>query len=499
MPLFVKGLLFPVKYTRMVNKNKTENVKIKRIIYFLIVILLQPLFLFSQSDNDIHFEYMGKIKPRHAKEIQASKISVGAETMDRDYLIYANFKDYLGPLGAKKARIQSGWAKTEKEKGVYNWAWMDEIIFDMVEQGVEPWVNLSYGNSIYPGGGGERLTQKELPSSEEALKGWERYITAIVSRYKNYVNEWEIWNEPNYGIDPAQFGRFVVLTTKAIKSVQPDAIVAGIALGSGVDYKFADEVLAEIEKQNGIHLIDQIAHHRHITAPEANEPEIELERVIDKYSQHITARQGEAGCPSKYSTAFAMNNQDWSEMQQSKHILRRLMLDLGRDKETCIFLIMDSRYVRDGKPVWNYKGLLAANEETMKVDYKKPAYYAMQHVTSIFDFTLEPLSVYPYEAKNDKDLYVFGHENIHSGKQAVAVWFGNNKPTVTTDKQTNDLKLYNGNFKDPVLVDLRTGEVFQIPEKNWNKNGTIYSFNKIPVYDSPVLIIDKSLILMEEE
>ena len=36
------------------------------------------------------FEYLGKIRPRHARDIKSSNWSVGAETMDRDYTIYAN-------------------------------------------------------------------------------------------------------------------------------------------------------------------------------------------------------------------------------------------------------------------------------------------------------------------------------------------------------------------------------------------------------------------------
>jgi hypothetical protein len=48
----------------------------------------------------------------------------------------------------KLARIQSGWAKTEQEKGKYDWAWLDEIIPDMVAQGVEPWVCICDVNTI---------------------------------------------------------------------------------------------------------------------------------------------------------------------------------------------------------------------------------------------------------------------------------------------------------------------------------------------------------------
>jgi hypothetical protein len=40
----------------------------------------------------------------------------------------------VGPLGVKKARIQGGWAKTEKQPGVYNFGWLDNIVFDMAEK-----------------------------------------------------------------------------------------------------------------------------------------------------------------------------------------------------------------------------------------------------------------------------------------------------------------------------------------------------------------------------
>ena len=55
---------------------------------------------------------VGTVRARHARDITGSNWSVGAETMDRDYTVYRYYRDYLGPIGAKKARIQAGWAKT---------------------------------------------------------------------------------------------------------------------------------------------------------------------------------------------------------------------------------------------------------------------------------------------------------------------------------------------------------------------------------------------------
>ena len=437
---------------------------------------------------------LGKLTPRSANMISSSLISVGTEMMDRDYTIYKNWKNYLGPLGVKKARVQSGWAKCEKTAGRYDWSWLDEIIFDMVAQGVEPWIDLCYGNPIYPGGGGTTLKDKALPSSEEALIAWEKYVKAIVTRYKKHVDEWEVWNEPNYGIKPDEFGRFALRTAQAIKSVQPAATVIGLALGSGVNFQYADAVLAEIKKHDGLQYVDQIIHHRHITVPENDEPEQELERVVDKYSGRIVVRQGEAGCPSKASDMFAMKNQDWNEIQQAKHILRRLMYDLARSKETSIFTIIDARYDFDGKPVWNYKGLIAATE-TLEVSNLKPAYYALQNATSIFDSTLKPISHYAYEtADSNSNLFVFAHESIYSRKQAVVFWHGNQKPTLALDKQNTDFTFWGGNFTLPVLVDLLSGDVHEISVDQWTRTGNTYRFRNIPTYDAPMLIIDKSLI-----
>jgi len=71
------------------------------------------------------------------------------ETLDRDYAKFSVYKDYVGELGVKHARIQSGWAKCEKQKGVYEFDWLDECVYGLNQQTVKPWMCLCYGNPIY--------------------------------------------------------------------------------------------------------------------------------------------------------------------------------------------------------------------------------------------------------------------------------------------------------------------------------------------------------------
>ncbi|MHC4541638.1 MAG: GH39 family glycosyl hydrolase, partial [Planctomycetota bacterium] len=418
---------------------------------------------------------IGKIKPRSAKEIHASNFSIGAETMDRDYTIYENWKKYLGPLGFKKARIQAGWAKTEKQKDLYDWKWLDEIINDMVEQGVEPWVCLCYGNSLYSQGGGVRLGAS-IPADEEALNAWERFVRAIVSRYKSSVDEWEVWNEPNHGkgATPQMYARFLIRTAEAVHSVQKDAKIVGMAL-AGVDVKYASQVLRVVAAEGKLDLIDEVTYHPYSRNPDTSYAAVEKFRnAVKEYSRNIGIRQGENGAPSEFRKTKALRNYEWTELSQAKWALRRLLGDLGRDIPSSYFAIMDMKYPDE----MNRKGLLKANEDKT-VARAKLAYYALQSLASVFDNRLRRIAGYTYEADCTESLSLFGYENTDSGRQVIAVWLDAEIPSDSDEKTRVDFVFEQGDFGEPVYVDLREGRVYEIPEKNWSRQAKNWSFRDV--------------------
>ena len=277
------------------------------------------------------FTFLGTISPRHARDIASSNWSVGAETMDRDFTVYAHWREHLGPLGAKKARIQSGWAKTEAEPGVYSWDWVDEIVLDMAAQGVEPWVCLCYGNPIYPGGGGTGLGGG-LVASEEALDAWDRYVAAFVARYAKYVDEWEVWNEPRTGRGEGavQYAKFVVRTAETVRKLQPNAQIL-FAAGGAFDTAFAKEVLEYLREQDKLALVDAIIYHPYRYNPdESYAAALELRALAKSFAPHLDIRQGENGAPSRPGSFGAIAKNNWTEQSQAKWALRRLLGDLGR-------------------------------------------------------------------------------------------------------------------------------------------------------------------------
>lgn len=142
----------------------------KKFLFFIVWLILASIttsdlcgqFLDTSPDRvkaylDIPFKRIGTIRPVNVNEIKSSNWTLGCEVLDRDYTNYDSYKEYIPALGIKKIRLQGGWAKTEKQKGVYDFAWLDHIIDDAISRGLKIWLQTSYGNPIYEGGGGVDL------------------------------------------------------------------------------------------------------------------------------------------------------------------------------------------------------------------------------------------------------------------------------------------------------------------------------------------------------
>lgn len=457
------------------------------------------------------FKHLGKIKPRHAREIESSNWSVGAETMDRDYTIYQNWRNYLGPLGAKRARIQSGWAKTEKEKGQYEWGWLDEIVPDMVAQGVEPWICICYGNPIYPDGGGTGLAGG-LPSSPEALAAWDAYVAALVDRYKAHVTLWEVWNEPRTGRGKGAevYAEFAARTAEVVRNRQPQARFM-FAAGGSFDIPFVEGMLTWLRDHDKLSLCNEVVYHPYAYNPDDSYERVaELRRVVHSFSPQINIRQNENGVPSRAGSFGAVSQYDWTELRQAKWATRRLLGDLGRDIPSSYFSICDMAYlVRAGtrqdsdlrddtgavELLINSKGLLEILPDRT-IHHAKLSYHAVQHITAIFDNTVQ--RVVDFKAaltggSPSSKYALFGYRSTKGG-QLVTVWRSSERPGERSEFEMLALTIENGSFTDPVWVDLVSGDVFEIDDSLWSCEGDRCTFERLPVYDAVVVLADRAAI-----
>lgn len=444
---------------------------------------------------------IGQLKTRDAKEIKASTWSIGGETLDRDYTDYQSWKTYLGPLGAKRLRLQGGWSKCEKAKGVYDWKWLDVIIPDAASRGLSPWVELSYGNPIYEGGGEAKLAG-HIPTSPEALIAWDNWVRAIVTRYKNQVPEWEIWNEPdlNKSHTGTEIGQFYIRTARIVKSVQPNARLMALGIVSLGSSTFVRDFYEELKKENALDLVDIQTYHGYSPNPDESYPKIEaLRELVWSYNPRIVFMQGENGAPStaRPITIGAMRDYDWSELSQAKWDLRRMLGDHGRGIATNLFTISDIHYVAGDHMVGiNTKGLLKTNPDKT-IDRPKLAYKAAQHVFSLFDNQIELLPD-TKPTLDQETVNAFVYRGKANGGSLVTLWSHEARPAETyTPKPT--MLTVDGRFTRPVFVDLITGKVYEIPKSTgaafgWSKTGNRYTFTGIPVVDYPTLVADAGVL-----
>jgi hypothetical protein len=495
---------------------------LKRVVCFFTFILVGLNISFAQkidtsanrvmTDFNTGFKRIGTLKPKSTNEIKSSNWIIGCETLDRDLTDYEQYKTYLVPLGIKRLRMQAGWAKTEKVKGVYDWAWLDKIIDDAHSRGLEPWLEPGYGNTIYPGGGGVNLSAG-IPSSPEALKAWDKWVTALVNRYKTKVKDWEVWNEPNFGDNeintPEKVAELNIRTAEIIKKIQPNAKISGLAMGH-IDIKYADKFFKVIHQKGKMQLFDNMTYHDYYYNPDANYDRVaELRRILDKYSKTVKLRQGENGSPSfGGANRGAIGDYDWSELSQAKWNIRRMLGDLGHDMESSILGIIEMNYGRTSGPItrMNVKGIIES-DSLKRAIRPKMAYYAMQNVASVFDdnlirikhledthntnATLKKDEV-KFNSGTDRSIAIFGYEHKITKKQVFTIWNKEYIPLNTNIAKNLNITLFNSNFDQPVFVDMITGAIYEIPENQIEKKGNKTVFKQLPIYDSPILIADKS-------
>lgn len=416
-------------------------------------------------------------------------ITVGCEVLDRDYADYHSYKEYLSALGIRKIRLQAGWAKTEKTKGVYDFAWLDEIIDDAVARGLEPWLQTSYGNPVYQGGGTPFLAGG-WPESEEALNAWHRWVEAMALRYKGKVHEWEIWNEADltktFKKNPIPFVDFTLETARTIRRVDPEAKIATFAW-AGWRPELFSTCMSYIKDKGALELMDWITYHYYTYRPEDMYAKVDrMQDSLSRYSSRIVLRQGETGAPSKGHLGGALDHYDWTETSQAKWDLRRMLSDKGKAIPTTVFSISDMNYgVRDNIVKKNVKGLLETDGQN-KVIRPKEAFHAVRNLVSLWNVMGSPARcAATVGGEGDYSLYAF---ESSEGDRSYALWEDSSVPSNILAMWPVRLEIQDHAFHKPVCVDIRTGQVYSVRCTRGVNGGCIL---ELPAYDSPVLVVEK--------
>lgn len=446
----------------------------------------------------VDMERIGTLRPRSVAEIGDSNWTIGCETLDRDFADFEQYKIFLTPLGIKTIRLQGGWAKCEREKGRYDFAWLDRIIDYACSQGLNVLLETGYGNPIYNGGGGKDL-MGGFPTSDEALSAWDAWVEAMAERYKGRVRDWAMWNEPDIG-EPKKSVEDIVAfnlrTAKIIKRIIPDSRIAGLSLAKNDPDRLEKYLQAMGE---GVALFDWFIYHGYAPAPESSYENVEKQKaVLKKYSRTAKMRQGENGCPSEMAFKFTLKGISWSEYSQAKWNMRRMLGDLGHDVESSVFTICDFNHI--GKEM-NLKGLLRADRRHNVIAIKR-AYYAVQNVAGVFDGTLTRVPESNYkQGFGTKDASITSYEyRKNTGERLFVFWVHGKdmafeRPGDSFETRPAVFMSTGEPLKDPVWVDLLSGRVYAFPMDRVVVSGPDeIRYLDVLVYDSPCVLTERSAL-----
>lgn len=434
-------------------------------------------------------ELIGTLPAQIPREQRTSNWSIGCETLDREYAEFDNYKEYLGELGVTSARIQSGWARCEKEKGKYDFKWLDNVVDGIIEQKVQPWMCLGYGNPVY---GAEKSLGSKIFTDEPTMNAWLRYVETTVKRYKDRVHEWEVWNEPNLGANKENYDAYASLlskTVEVIKRIQPDATIIGFAL-SRMPVTYTQKVLDLLKERGQLGMIDYVSFHPYFENPDDATPGIEeLAEVVKAYSPDLKLFQGECGCPSTLEWGHALRYNEWSEYSQAKWIMRRMTIDWMLGIRSSIFTFVDLQY-----PNMQQSFGLLRTDLLKQVVYKRPSFHAVQHLINLFSGELHSAGRLDFESNTPRQLTVAGVKDSSETMVGAVIWQNDRLPSSSLEFEHIEMWIDGLALKDPVLVELITGRIYALPKYHGNIADGRIKFTGLPVWDSPMVVIERSAL-----
>jgi hypothetical protein len=451
----------------------------------------------------------GRVEPISSRDIESSRLGLGMEKLDRDAFDPAPLYDSVAALGVKWIRIQSGWAKTEKKRGLYSFGWLDEIVNQLISHKLRPWMCLCYGNGLYTPEAAEYVGAVGFPPlSDIATVGWIAYIKATVAHYKGRIFDYEIWNEPDgtcwrHGANAKEYGEFACRTAEAIRSIDPEA---RIFVGSVYthDLKYIDDFLS-----TGLYkYADALTIHEYTYDERYMLHRVSATRaLLDMYNPDIKIIQGESGSQSKSGGFGALNWIEVNERQQAKQLLRHTVADLLCGVEfssyfSCVDMVecvTGGRIGGDDLSNWGYFGLIRHKpdeaDSSRRYTYK-PSYYTMQVLAAALgqaETVQAPVLLTPQKsaAVDDEDLsdatLIIGAFHNAVGKLGVVYWNSTDMLKIRDYESTVSMQVVTSGT-NPCLIDLMDGTVYAFSEKQYKKEDNTCTFTHIPVKDHPLLI-----------
>lgn len=483
--------------------------------------IAKPVSVKSESSDsfcslpNVALEELGNLKTLKSSEIKESPISIGFECLDREMFDPEKCYDPLANTGVKWARCQTGWSRCEKEKGRYDFTWLDSVVDNLLTRGIQPWFNVGFGNKLYMKDVYSDAAVGFVPLyyGEETLNAWKNYIHALAKHYKGRVRYFEIWNESNISqfwqpkkANPDEYVKLIRITAEAIRTEIPDAKIGGCI--SGIVHPFSIQFL-----QSGILKdLNFFSIHPYCVQPELNYAKncSFLRRLLNENGgKNVALWQGESGYPSWFP------EKHWlppyvlqSERNQAVWMLRRYCIDITNGIQLSSFFqmadMMGKEYKMSSSTQKNpaRHGILNGITYTPKLSYK-----TMQHLSTLFSngtksenlyFSISLNQTLPRKERHSRlvDAAICCNTYVRNGFPIFEYHCAEDMQYGFKEMGNISVSLENGikykRIEKPVLIDMLSGKVYRIM-KSGKKNSPLMDIQKLPLTDYPIIICDESV------
>ncbi len=472
----------------------------------------QPLFGMKRFAN---LKQIGKVTPRRSEDIEASRWGLQFNKHDLPPELMEMFLERIAESGVKWARVETRSYPNEyrdvQEQGYYRWNEFDKIVDGLSKRKIEIFVTINAESF-------QGLDAADAPLDQKELERWLEYVRAVVERYHDRVQYWEIHNEPK---TTANYAEVVKAASQTIKKIDPEAkIVAGSIARVNV------EGLRLLLEDYGVGpFVDVITYHPYNEFPEASKhvflqpvvggytpasaPVADMFALLSREDHPIALWQGECGYPSSEYTTSWKGRGPWGEQIQAKWLLRRFLVDFSLDIPVNIYFLLREP-PEDGRV--NAKGLLVYDTWEPKAGFR-----ALQHITSVFDQRLMETKTVEavFEFEDEGSFSGVAGENLHrdeepyagakapypiqvvgltgSGGDAVAYYTPWRMQEYVKPAKVN-IRLKNVSIQDPVVVDLLTGQVY---EAETSTRGNELMIKGIPLTDYPIVVVGRKCVTMK--
>ena len=135
---------------------------------------------------------------------------------------------------------ETTWSVLEPAKGQYVWGKLDAAVANAEKNGVNNILLVLAGTPAWatddPASGGAAGVLPGAAGMPRNIADWDSFVTAVATRYKGRISNYQIWNEANLSTfstgTPAELAALTKHAYDIIKGIDPNATVVAPSMGT---------------------------------------------------------------------------------------------------------------------------------------------------------------------------------------------------------------------------------------------------------------------------